>query len=294
LDFCSPAIGAWNVANISPSAFDGAFNEFAAKTLVRINEAADLREMSRWAFNERTKVLIAGNPDTCEINPKYGRKYTITMHCGITITTNHLTSGVFLPEDDRRYDVIQCATLEEMDLTDEQVRRDYFTGLWEWFLKKDGAQHVAAFLRERPLAGFSAALGQRKTAAHAEVVRSGMVGDEWLHDMVDKTGNGHPPIVNGTWILERAEGMGLVKGDVQAKMGHALPRMGYEVLRNPAYKDGRWRVNGLLFRLYKHRNHRPKPEPPWQELLTIPVEEKEGRWGYDETQNAYVYRKNGE
>jgi Family of unknown function (DUF5906) len=93
LDFCSPAIGVWNVKNIAPSAFDGTFNEYATGTLIRVNEAANMMEMSKWAFNERTKVLIAGNPDICEINPKYGRKFTIAMHCGVIVTTNHLTGS---------------------------------------------------------------------------------------------------------------------------------------------------------------------------------------------------------
>jgi hypothetical protein len=201
IDMCCPAIGEWNVANIPPTAFEAAFNEYATKTLVRINEAANSAEMSRWAFNERMKNLIAGNPDVCEINPKYGRKYTVKMYCGVVITSNHLLSSIHIPEDDRRYDVIECATLEEMDLADEKIRRDYFTELWNWFLEKDGARHVAAFLHERDLSGFSAAMGQRKTAAHAEMVHHGMVGDEWLADILDKMMD--PAVVRGDWIMQR-------------------------------------------------------------------------------------------
>lgn len=273
IDFCCPALGEWNVASIAPSAVEGGFNEYAAKTLVRINEAADLREMSRWAFNERIKVLIAGNPDGCEINPKYGRKYTVTMHCGVTITSNHLTGSVHIPMDDRRYDVIQCATLEEMGLGQEEERRDYFTTLYEWYGKKDGNRHIVAFLRERNLSGFSAALGQRKTAAHTEIVQHGMSGDDWLRDILD--GLGYPPCVRADWILDRAVGMKELKADVRARMNHALRRMGYDVFPNPHYKDGRWKVNGVLCKVYKRRDYRPTPEPDWQkELEMSPDEEK--------------------
>lgn len=268
IDFCCPAIGGWNVASISPGAVEGAFNEYAAKTLIRINEAADLREMSRWAFNERTKVLIAGNPDVCEINPKYGRKYTVTMYCGVLLTSNHLTGSVHIPMDDRRFDVVQCATLEEMGLGGDKERREYFSALWEWFLKQDGARHVAAFLRERDLSGFSAALGQRKTAAHAEIVQHGMVGDEWLHDILDKLG--YPPCVRTDWILDRAVGMGERKPDARARMGHGLRRMGYEVLRNPKYKDGRWKLNGVLCTIYKKVGYELERERDWQKALEIP------------------------
>lgn len=245
VDFCSPALGPWNVKNIAPSAFEGAFNEFATGTLVRINEAANAGEMTRWAFNERTKVLIAGNPDECEINPKYGRKYTVKMYCGVIITTNHLFGSVHIPPDDRRFDVIQCASLDEMGLADEAVRRDYFTSLWSWFFTKDGAKHVAAFLHERDLSGFSAAMGQRKTAAHADVMHNGMAGDEWLDDILDAMR--YPDYVRGNWITDRA---GEKEGEVRVKMGHALRRAGYDFYRNTATKDGRWKVNGEKFTLF--------------------------------------------
>ena len=83
--------------------------------MVRISEAANLHEMTKWAFNEKTKVLIAGNPDDLMINPKYGQKFDIKMYCGVIITTNHLMSSIHIPEDDRRTDVIDCASFEEMD-----------------------------------------------------------------------------------------------------------------------------------------------------------------------------------
>jgi hypothetical protein len=288
IDFCCPAIGEWNVASIAPSAVEGGFNEYAAKTLIRINEAADLREMSRWAFNERIKVLVAGNPDACEINPKYGSKYTVTMHCGVVITSNHLTGSVHIPMDDRRFDVLLCATLEEMGLADDQVRHDYFTTLHEWYATKDGKRHIAAFLRERNLSGFSAALGQRKTAAHTEIVQHGMIGDEWAQDIVD--GLGSPHLLRTDWLLERAVAAGEKKENVRARIGHALGRMGYDVLPNRHRKDGRWKIQGVLCKVYKRRDHKPVPEPDWQRALEIPDPGKDS-YVYDGERNTYVVLK---
>lgn len=291
VDFCCPALGDWNVANISPMAVEDKFNDYATKTLVRINEAANSADMSKWVFNERIKVLIAGNPDACVINPKYGRMYTVRLYCGVIITTNHLYGSIHIPADDRRYDVIQCATLEEMGLADETARRDYFTSLYEWFNYKDGDKHVAAFLHARDLSEFLAALGQRKTAAHMEIVQHGMVSDEWLRDIVDQTGNA--VILRGDWIQDRGIGMGMVKGDVRAKMVHGLSRLGYDKLPNPTFKDGRWKLNNVLCTLYRHRDHRPSPEPDWKTVLTLASEDK-GWWSYDKEQNAYVYHKSKE
>ena len=241
VEFCCPAIGPWNVANIDPAAFDSAFNEYAAATLVRISETSNLHEMSKWAFNERTKVLIAGTPDTCSVNPKYGQKYQVKMHCGVILTTNNLASGIVIPQDDRRYDVIDCATLEEMKLADDAERRNYFATLWQWFLN-GGATHVAAFLQERNLTKFSASNGQRKTAAHRDVVQANLASDYWLDDLLDFLG--YPSLVRADWLIDRAVAMGEKKGDVYRKFGPTMGRAGYVMYRNPSDKDGRWKING--------------------------------------------------
>jgi hypothetical protein len=244
VEFCCPAIGVWNVANIDPSAFESSFNEFAASTLVRISEAANLHEMSKWAFNERTKVLIAGSPDTCEINPKYGQKYSVRMYCGVIITSNHLASGIYIPPDDRRYDVIEAATMAEINLTQEDARRAYFSDLWQWFLA-GGSSHVAAFLHERDLSGFSAANGQRKTDAHKIVVAGGMTADYWLDDILEELGN--PDFVRDDWIIAKAVSDGAKEKDVRAKLQNSIGRLEYSMYRNPNNPKGRWRANGKSF-----------------------------------------------
>lgn len=247
VEFCCPAIGAWNVANIEPSAFETHYNEYAASALVRISEAANLHEMSKWAFNERTKVLIAGTPDTQRINPKYGQKYSVRMYCGVIITTNHLASGLYIPPDDRRYDVIEAATLVELGLQEDEPRRKYFEELWEWFYA-GGASHVAAFLHERDISRFSASNGQRKTDAHKTVVASGMTGDQWLFDVLDEMG--WPKLVRGDALRTRAVAAGENDMDVRRKLGNAIARLDYVVYKNHGMKDGRWKIGGKNVVIY--------------------------------------------
>lgn len=239
VEFCCPALGVWNVANIEPSAFEQGFNEYEATTLVRISEAANLHEMSKWAFNERTKVMIAGNPDYCQINPKYGQKFSVRRYCGVIITTNHLASGIYIPADDRRYDVIEAATKEEMNLASDESRRIYFTELWDWF-NSGGAGHVAAYLHERDIKGFSAANGQRKTAAHKTVVAGGMTSDHWLSDILDALGN--PDGVRLDWITEKAISAGEQSKGLAGRIPPALNRIGYSPLNNISARDGRWKI----------------------------------------------------
>ena len=247
VEMCCPAIGVWNVANIDPAAFESNFNEFAASTLVRISEAANLHEMSKWAFNERTKVLIAGSPDICQINPKYGQKYSVRMFCGVIITTNHLASGIYIPEDDRRYDVIEAATMAEMGITAEDDRRRYFSDLWDWFLN-GGANHIAAYLHELDISGFSANNGQRKTDAHRTVIAAGLTGDQWLDDILDEMG--HPTGVRADWVITKAVAAGEKDADVKRKLSNAIGRLGYTIFRKPSTKDGRWKLGGKNVTVY--------------------------------------------
>lgn len=259
VEFCAPAIGPWNIANIDPAALDSNFNEFAAATLVRISEAANLHEMSKWALNEQLKVLIAGNPDAVAVNPKYGQKYYIRSHNGTVVTTNHLANAIYIPPDDRRFDVIESATLEEMGLIEPHVRRAYFENLWGWFHNEGGAAHVAAYLHERDLSGFSAANGQRRTSAHQAVVQSGMQSDHWLIDILDELGN--PNAVRADWILDRGEAQGEKRNDIKRKLANAIGRLDYVVHRNQRTTDGRWKIGGKNVTVYVQKGTPPDYDP---------------------------------
>jgi hypothetical protein len=172
------------------------------------------------------------------------------MHCGVVFTTNHLATGIYIPPDDRRYDVIDCATKEEMGLADDSKRADYFAELWNWFNHEGGAEHVAAFLRERDISKFSASLGQRKTDAHQTAIQDSST-DGWLEDILDKhaampdmpkDGNGRPKVMRGDWIINKAVEAGEVQSAVLKKMAGALDRAGYVRYPNPNDKErGRYR-----------------------------------------------------
>jgi hypothetical protein len=246
IEFCAPAIGVWNVANIDPSFLDASFNEYVTATLIRISEAANLHEMTKWAFNERTKTLIAGSPDITQVNPKYGQKYSVRMHCGVIITTNHLAEGIYIPPDDRRYDVMESATFIEMGIGEEKKRRQYFNDLWEWFLQ-GGANHVAAYLTEKNISKFSASNGQRKTEAHKTIVAGGMSSDQWLDDIVDWLGE--PNAVRSDWIIIKALENGEKEANIRRRISPAMGRLGYVMLRS-SNKDGRWKIGGKKVTVY--------------------------------------------
>lgn len=269
IDFCCPAIGHSNVANILPAAFDKDFNEYAAATLIRISEVANAQDMSKWAFNERTKVLIAGSPDHMVINPKYGQKFTCLLHGGVLLTTNNLATGIFIPPDDRRYDVLDCATLKEMGLEDKAVRKRYFNALWFWFVCRGGANHVAALLRERDVSKFSPGQGQRKTNAHHDVV--GNNTDHWLEDTLEELGN--PNVLCAAWVLKKAEPAGKTEQQGRLILGKEIGDLGYVSYRNPDRTDGRWPCfGGKKATVYVKADAKMTPQKIADEIKALVVE----------------------
>jgi hypothetical protein len=258
VEFCVPAIGAWNVANTEPAILDSAYNEYVTATLVRVSEAANLHDMSKWAFNERMKVLIAGSPDYATVNPKYGHTYSVKMHCGVIVTTNHLLTGIYIPSDDRRYDVIDCASKSAMGLTDDTKVKEYFTVLWEWF-NDGGFAHVAALLHRRDISKFSPNNGQRKTYAHQSVVSSSFTSDHEFLDALHEMGE--PDMLRSDAIMAvlMRNGSGHAK-DYGGRLSPALMRQKYFIHRNPLRADSRWKYDGKLATVYVKQGSDPTNE----------------------------------
>ena len=208
--------------------------------------------MSKWAFNEKTKVLIAGNPDHTIVNPKYGVKYSCRRFCGTVLTTNNLASGIEHPEqDDRRYDVMDTASLKEMELEDAGKRRTYFETLYGWFYA-GGDRHVAAFLHKRDLSRFSLPImdsEKRRPIAW------------WWRRGPHKTSGSWTLLKNSATLMSSARiGLPIVRSCVgsnfllyySSRLPHAMGRAGYMKYRNPlAPKNlGRWQFEGKSYTVY--------------------------------------------
>ena len=97
------AIGPWNFADVSPKQVLGRFNGFLKSVILRVNEARDLGEFDRYAFHDHMKAYIAAPPDVNHIDEKNVKEYYVFNLCGVIITSNHKTDGIYLPADDRRH-----------------------------------------------------------------------------------------------------------------------------------------------------------------------------------------------
>jgi Family of unknown function (DUF5906) len=157
------AVGPWNVHEILPDQLLGSFNGFLKSVILRINEAHDLGEYDRYAFYDRSKAYIATPPDVVRVNEKFVKEYQIPNLCGVVVTTNHKTDGLFLPADDRRHYVAWS------ELSKEEFETDYWLRLYRWY-DNGGAGHVAAYLAQLDLSGFDAKAPPPKTTAFWEIV----------------------------------------------------------------------------------------------------------------------------
>jgi hypothetical protein len=117
----------------------GRFNGFAKCVILRISEARDLGDIDRYQFYEHLKVYCAAPPDVLRIDEKNLREYNSLNCCGVIITTNHKTDGIYLPADDRRHYVAWSS------LGKEDFPQDCWDELWTWY-DSGGDRHVAAYI----------------------------------------------------------------------------------------------------------------------------------------------------
>jgi hypothetical protein len=192
------AIGRWNMQEASPAQVLEPFNGYLRSVILRISEARDLGDSDRFKFYDHMKAYIASPPDVLRVNEKHIRQYPIVNVCGVIITTNHKTEGIYLPPDDRRHYVAWAERTKE----DAHFQNDYWKTIWAYFAD-GGMQHVTAWLMQRDITGFDAKAPPPKTEAFWAIVNANQPGEEAeLADVLDSLGN--PVIVTLDEIRDRA------------------------------------------------------------------------------------------
>jgi hypothetical protein len=161
------AIGPWHMHEISPMALASSFNGFAKSVILRISEAHDLGDTTRFQLYERLKIYAAAPPDALRVNTKYVAEFHIFNVCAVVITSNYKTDSLYLPADDRRH-YIAWSDLHKEDFTSE-----YWSDLWSWY-RREGYGHVAAYLAAYDLSGFNAKDAPPKTDAFWEIAHANL------------------------------------------------------------------------------------------------------------------------
>ena len=236
------AIGPWNFSEVSPANVLGRFNGFLKSVILRISEARDCGEWDRFKFYDHTKSLIAAPPDVLRVDEKNLREYSVPNVCGVVVTTNHKTAGIYLPADDRRHYVAWS------DLTRDDFNNEYWDKLWRWY-DAGGDGHVAAYLARLDLTTFNPKAPPLKTQAFWEIVGSSRAPeDDDMQDAIDALGC--PDALTLAKIIFHTEGAQpefalFLRDRKNARLiPHRLEACGYVSVRCDTTTDGRWKVGG--------------------------------------------------
>jgi hypothetical protein len=260
------AVGPWNVQEVSPKAAMGRFNGFLKSVILRVNEARDQGEVSRYDFYDAMKAYTAAPPDVLRVDEKNLREHSILNCCGVIFTTNYKQTGIYLPADDRRHYV--CWS----DLSKEDFSADYWPKIWGWY-DSGGDRHVAAYLATLDISSFDAKAPPPKTPAFWDIVDSNRPTEESeLADVLDQMGEPvidsktHKPVLDDVGkplkdkplattvplLIKQAVIVGafdfvewLEDRKNRRALPHRLEKCGYIAVRNDVDKtDGLWLIGG--------------------------------------------------
>jgi hypothetical protein len=242
------AIGPWNFKEVSPEAVTGRFNGFLKSVILRISEARDTGDVNRYQFYEHTKVYTAAPPDVLRVDEKHLREHSVLNCCGVIITTNHKTDGIYLTADDRRHFVAWS------DLSKDSFAPEYWNQIWNWYDKEGGDQHVAAYLNGLDLTGFDPKAPPAKTPAFWAIVDANSAPeDAEFADVLDAMGNPDVTTLNQIRASSACSSVfeeWLKDMKNRRAIPHRLEACGYVALRNDLAKSGLWVVGGKRMIVY--------------------------------------------
>jgi len=245
------AVGIWNVKDILPPALLGRFNGFVKAVLLIINEIHDLGDLDRYSFYERLKAYTAAPPDTIRVDEKHLREYEVLNVCGVILTSNYKTGGLYLPADDRRH-YIAWSDLDKRDIPEQ-----YWQDIYAWY-DVDGCRHIAAYLAQLDISDFNPKAPPPKTDAFWEIVDSNRAPEtSELADAIEYLDN--PDVVTVAEVIE-TQFVDVISSDFadwlkDRKNGRQIPyrfeEIGYIAVRNPDHKsEGRWWVGKRRCAIY--------------------------------------------
>jgi len=242
------AVGPWNCSEAGPDILFGSFNGYLKAVLLRVSEARDIGDVSKFQLYERMKTMGAAPPDVLRINEKHMREHYVVNVVGVIITSNYKTEGIYLPPDDRRHyvawsDVLPPAFDSQPGAGDFP---DYFNAMYRWYEKEGGYQAIGTYLATLDISGFNPKAPPLKTPAFWAIVDANRPMEEAeIMDALDAINN--PPAITRASLLTGATG-DLVEFLLDRKnkkaVSHRIAASGYEVVRNDGAKDGMWVVNG--------------------------------------------------
>ena len=243
------AVGPWNFCEVSPVHLIRRFNGFIKSVILRVSEARDLGDVDRYDFYEHMKIYTASPPDVLRCDEKNIREYAVPNVCGVVITTNHKTDGIYLPADDRRHYVAWSG------LTKDDFPPDYWNELYVWY-EREGYGHVAAYLAALDISDFDPKAPPPKTDTFFEIVDANRPHeDSELADLLESLGN--PPATTLSELAKKASSElreWLLDKKNRRQVPNRLDTAGYESVRNRYANDGLWKVSRRRMVIYVRKD----------------------------------------
>jgi hypothetical protein len=237
------AVGPWNFTEVSPQQMLGRFNGYLKSVILRVSEARDLGEVNRYQFYDHLKAYTAAPPDVLRVDEKNIREYSVLNCCGVIITTNHKSDGIFLPDDDRRH-FVAWSNLDKADFPE-----DYWNRIWSYYAS-GGLCHVAAYLRQLDISGFDPKAPPPKTEAFWDIVNASRSSeDAELADILDGLGNPDATTLKKVIAAAAAAGRENFKDWLSDRRNrrvipHRFEACEYVAVRNPDRTTGVWVIDG--------------------------------------------------
>jgi Family of unknown function (DUF5906)/CHC2 zinc finger len=241
------SVGTWNVREILPPTLLGRFNGFTKSVLLCLNESHDLGDLDRYALYERLKAYTVAPPDTIRVDEKNIREYEVFNACGVIITSNYKTGGLYLPADDRRHYVAWSGV--ERD----SIPGQYWKDIYAWY-DQEGIRHVAAYLTELDISDFNPKAPPPKTEAFWEIVDSNRAPENAeLANALQNIDNPDAVTVKMVvdalpdteefryWLKDRKN---------SRQVPHRFEEVGYVAVRNPGEGEGRWKIGRNSYVVY--------------------------------------------
>ena len=206
-------------------------------------------EIDRFKFYDHMKAYMAAPPDVLRVDEKNLREHDVFNVCGVVMTTNHKTDGIYLPADDRRHFVAWS------ERTKDDFAEAYWNDLWDWY-ERGGYGHVAAYLAELDLTDFNPKAPPPKTAAFWAIVDANRAPeDAELADILDKLGR--PDAMTLEMVIDKVNpGFGEWLRD--RKNRRAIPyrfeQCGYIPVRNDSAESRLFVVDGKRQVIYAKIN----------------------------------------
>ncbi len=242
-------VGAGNFEDIEYAKIFDDYSEWSERTLLVINEARDTGGVDRYEFYQKSKRIIAAPPDTLPCRKMYLGNYYVPNVMAVVITSNNKLNGLFIDPDDRRHYVAWSSTERQPD--------SYFNPLWDWIDNGGGKQAVLGYLRRLDIADFCPMAPPPKTEAWHQIVDAGRNPEE--KELSDAMEGVYVATVKEIIAKLQFAGHFELAASLQDRkkarqIPHLLGSIGFDVLRSPHAKDGRWVIAGSRETLYADRS----------------------------------------